>query len=331
MARNTMASQRTGWGWGSWLAAAMVILAAGVRFGGSVSNAGFPTLPVSQTPAAAPPQSPAVLLPFRLEKGDHICIIGNTLADRMQHDGWLETFLHARFPQHNLTIRNLGYSGDEITVRLRSQDFGTPDQWLAGNAPIPNPGAIADKSVVQQNRFENTNTKADVIFAFFGYNESWAGKPGLAKFKQDLEAWIKHTLSQKYNGKSAPRLVLFSPIPFEDHKSPNLPTGAAVTERNQNLEMYSKAMGEVAAANGVKFVDLFTRFKPVMAAATKPLTINGVHLTEEGNRKARIDSRKRTVSFLKKLPSPWGVPPDGKTDPRPLVRLAKNRQSDPHS
>jgi len=84
--------------------------------------------------AVAQPVPPAT---FTLNKGDHICIIGNTLADRMQHDGWLEAYLHARFPQHNLTIRNLGFSGDEIALRLRSADFGTPDQWLSGNARSP--------------------------------------------------------------------------------------------------------------------------------------------------------------------------------------------------
>ena len=36
--------------------------------------------------------------PLELHKGDHISIIGNTLADRMQHDGWLETMLQSRFP-----------------------------------------------------------------------------------------------------------------------------------------------------------------------------------------------------------------------------------------
>src|SRR5262249_55975284 len=41
-------------------------------------------------------------------KGTHICIVGNTLADRMQHDGWLETYLQNRFPNENLVIRNLG-------------------------------------------------------------------------------------------------------------------------------------------------------------------------------------------------------------------------------
>ena len=46
---------------------------------------------------------------LELKKGDHICIIGNSLAERMQHDGWLETLIHARFPKHELVFRNLGF------------------------------------------------------------------------------------------------------------------------------------------------------------------------------------------------------------------------------
>src|SRR4051794_31703419 len=88
-------------------------------------------------------------VPFALQKGDHICLIGNTLADRMQHDGWLETILYSRFPQHDLVVRDLGFSGDELTLRLRSAGFGSPDEHLA-------------------------KQKTDVIFAFFGYNESFA-------------------------------------------------------------------------------------------------------------------------------------------------------------
>ncbi len=247
---------------------------------------GYPGIGDRNTPEANAQPAAAAPGAFQLNKGDLICLVGNTLAERMQYDGWLETILHARHPEHNLTIRNLGFSGDEVDtkLRLRSADFGTPDQWLAGKAPIPKPEQVSDKSVVTPNRFENTNTKADVIFAFFGYSESWAGEAGLPKFKGDLEAWIKHTLSQQYNGKSAPRVVLFSPIAFEDHKSPNLPTGSAVEERNKNLELYTKAMAEVAKATGVGFVDLFAPTKAAYATAKEALTINGVHLNEAGNR-----------------------------------------------
>jgi hypothetical protein len=141
--------------------------------------------------------------PFELHQGDHICIIGNALAERMQHSSWLETLIYARYPQHNLVFRNLGYGGDEVNgyrdlhSRMRSMDFGSQDQWLAGEAPIPQPKKLNPGAPVRQNRFEFTNTHADVIFVFYGYNESFAGPAGLEKFKHDLARFIKHTRAQR--------------------------------------------------------------------------------------------------------------------------------------
>jgi putative heme-binding domain-containing protein len=197
--------------------------------------------------------SPAA--PLELKKGDHICLVGNTLAERMQHDGWLETLLHARFPQHELVVRNLGFSGDELTLRLRSSNFGTPDEHLAFN-------------------------KADVVLAFFGYNESYGGEAGLEKFTQDLDAFIKHTLAQKYNGASSPRLVIFSPIAHENLRDRNLPDGS---ENNRRLQLYTTAMYEVAKRNNVPFIDLFTATRENYAQVNGRLTINGVHLNELGD------------------------------------------------
>ncbi|HUE70315.1 MAG TPA: PVC-type heme-binding CxxCH protein, partial [Pirellulaceae bacterium] len=210
----------------------------------------FP-LVVAIATAAAVAQDAAPRL--ELKKGDHIAIIGNTLAERMQHDGWLETTLHCRFPEHDLVVRNLGFSGDELTIRLRSAGFGSPDEWL-------------------------TRTKADVVIACFGYNESFAGKEGLDKFKQDLAEFIKHTLSQNYSGKGAPRLVLVSPVPHEKLADPNLPDPTA---NNERLEMYTVAMAEVAKANGVPLVDLFHGLQGF--GNSGPLTINGIHLNSDGN------------------------------------------------
>src|SRR5687767_1440943 len=198
--------------------------------------------------------------PLELMKGDHICLVGNTLADRMQHHGWLETLLHSRFPQHELVLRNLGFSGDEITTRLRSDNFGSPDQSL-------------------------TKCEADVILAFFGYNESFAGEAGIAKLKQDLDAWIKHTLRQKYNRENAPRLVLFSPSAHEKLDDPNLGDPQA---NNKRLKLYTAAMGEVAAANSVPLVDLFAATTELYAGDQKPLTFNGVHLTAYGDQQLGV-------------------------------------------
>jgi glucose/arabinose dehydrogenase len=232
-------------------------------------------------------RSMAHAAPLELKKGDHICIIGNTLAERMQHYGWLETLIHVRFPGNELVFRNLGYSGDEIELgkRLRSMDFGSPDQWLAGDAPVPQPNKLSPRDQVAKNRFELTNTKADVIFAFFGYNESFGGDSRLSKFRQDLEGFVRHTLAQKYNGKSAPRLVLFSPIAQEPLPDANLPGLDVVAAANTRIGKYAAAMKEVAAANQVLFVDLFgpTLERYLKPERGKPLTINGIHLNADGD------------------------------------------------
>jgi glucose/arabinose dehydrogenase len=252
--------------------------------------------------------APLHAAPLELNPGDHICIIGNTLADRMQHDGWLETLLYSRFPKHDLVIRNLGFSGDELPLnrRLRSMDFGTPDQWLSGSAPVPQPRKLNPDAPVRQNRFELTNTKADVILAFFGYNESYADVAGLPGFRKDLNDFLQHTLQQKYNGKSPPRVVLFSSIAFENHKDRNLPDG---TDVNKRLALYTQAMAEVAKANDVAFVDLFAPSQDLYKRAPEFLTINGIHLTEAGNREVAFaidralfgNEPKRDVKQLEKL------------------------------
>jgi putative heme-binding domain-containing protein len=238
------------------------------------------------TAADAPPASDSEGKPaekLEIRHGDHICLIGNTLADRMQHDGWLETYFHSRFPKHDLMFRNLGFSGDELTVRLRSEGFGSPDDWL-------------------------TFHKTDIVLAFFGYNESFAGKAGLDKFKKDLDGFIQHTLAQKYNGKSAPRLVLFSPIAHENLHDRNLPDGS---ENNQRLELYTAAMAEIAQAHHVPLVDLFHPTQAAYGKAARPLTINGVHLNETGNHVlAQIIDQGL-----------FGSDPEPKRDPQALEKL----------
>ena len=250
---------------------------------------------------------PDAATPFVLHAGEHICIIGNQLAERMQYEGWLDTLLHARFPRHDLVIRNLGFSGDEVATRLRSKNFGTPDEWLSGVGE--------EIGGYKENRLKSTNTKADVIFAFFGYNESYGGDAGLPAFRKQLDEWITHTLAQKYNGKTAPRIVLFSPIAHEDLRNPDLPDGK---ENNARLEMYTLAMSQVAAARGVRFVDLFAPTRSLYATAKTPLTINGVHLNEEGNRRvAEIIDREL-----------FGAPPRTYARDLPVGAAARRRRQE---
>ncbi len=192
---------------------------------------------------------------FELNLEDRIAFIGNSLPDRMQHDGWLETYIQATHPNHEIAIRNLGFTGDMIHHRPRAhEDFGDADYHL-------------------------TNVRANVIFAFFGYNESYDDDPD--GFKNQLREWIDHTKEQQYDGESAPRIVLFSPIAHENLNDPNLPDG---TENNRRLEAYTLAMEEIAAEYDITFVDLFHASQRLYEQADEPLTINGVHLSEEGNK-----------------------------------------------
>ncbi len=223
-----------------------------------------------------------------LQEGDHICIVGGGVADAMQHSGWLETLLHARFPGHRLVIRNLGYDGDEIdpVKRLRSADFGTPDQWLAGVAPIPRPDELKTRDHVRENRFELVGTKADVIFAFFGANEAHAGPAGLDAFKQQVAAFIDHTRGQKYDGVEPPRVVLFTPIAHENipAKDPSRPHWNDGAVHNGSLKTYAAAMEEICRAKGVTCVDLFGPTAVAYGRTKELLTEDGIHPTERGDR-----------------------------------------------
>jgi mono/diheme cytochrome c family protein/glucose/arabinose dehydrogenase/lysophospholipase L1-like esterase len=206
--------------------------------------------------AAAVPLPGADQEPLKLQPGDHVAVIGSALADRMQHDGWLETLVLRANPTLDLTFRNLAFSCDEVVTRVRTDTGATRSEWLA-------------------------KTKTDVVLAFYGFNESFAGPEGLDKFKQELDGFIKDTLKANYNGKGAPRLVLFSPTAQEKMPDPNL---TDPTVNNKNLAAYTAAMAEVAKADGVQFVDLFAASQKLYAEAKQPLTFNGIHLTEAGDK-----------------------------------------------
>jgi len=117
---------------------------------------------------------------LKVEKDSHIVLLGNNLASRMQNFGYFETEMQLRYPDSLLFIRNMGDGGntpgfrphssrntpwafpgaekfqDEYAHHSRSVGhFPTPDEWL-------------------------TSLKADIIIAFFGYNESFEGPSRVA-------------------------------------------------------------------------------------------------------------------------------------------------------
>ena len=173
---------------------------------------------------------------LELNKGDHVVLIGNALAERMQHHGWLESYAQAAMPGKELVFRNHGFGGDKVNNRPRNSGFPSADAYLE-------------------------ISQADVILAFWGYNESFDDSPDA--YRADLAKWIDETKGKKYNGGSAPRIVLFSPIAHENLGQANLPDGSA---NNERLAKYTEATRQVANEKGVEFVDLFGQSQKIYAS-----------------------------------------------------------------
>lgn len=203
--------------------------------------------------SAAHAQSP----PLELRKGDRIVLLGNTMAERLQQYNNFETLLMARFPDLDLVVRNLGWSGDTITLQPRPLNFGDAAKHLRDQKP-------------------------DVILAFFGLNESFEGEAGLPAFEKNLDAYLAAQLQAKYSERGALRLALISPLAHE--RLPRLAPYVDADARDRELARYTETMRQVAARRHVTFVDLFTPTKALMARAAEPLTINGIHVNESGDR-----------------------------------------------
>ena len=194
--------------------------------------------------------------PLVFQPHDRVVLIGNTLAERQMLFNHFEASLLARFPALELTVRNLGWSGDTPSLQPRPLNFGDAAPHL-------------------------TAQRADVIVAFFGLNESFAGEAGVAAFERDLEAWVTLHRAARYNGRTAPRIVLVSPIA---HERLARMVHVDVDARNRELARYTEAMRSVASRLECPFVDVFTPMRTAMAATPEPLTINGIHLNEIGDR-----------------------------------------------
>ncbi len=191
-------------------------------------------------------------MPLQLKPSDHVVFIGNTLFDRGAQFPHFEAMLQQAHPAQKLVVRTLAWSADEVDLMPRPDNFGTLNQHLK----------------VQQ---------ADVIFAAFGFNESFAGAEKIAAFKQRLTALVQELQTHAYNGKSGPRIVLVSPIANE-----NVSGVAAADRNNVLLADYTRAIQEVAKAQKVGFANVFDATKAAMQDAKTDLTFNGVHLEDKG-------------------------------------------------
>ncbi|MHC5114683.1 MAG: PVC-type heme-binding CxxCH protein, partial [Planctomycetota bacterium] len=189
---------------------------------------------------------------FALEPGDRIVVVGNTFAERVALSGYFDALAHAAHPDHELTIRHVPWSADEVGIRPREKKVPTMKDHLAELAP-------------------------DVVILCFGMSESFGGADGLAEFRTNLDELLPAVGAAT----SSPRLVLVGPIAHEDLGRPML-TGAAIERRNSDLARYAEVMRKAASAAGLTFVDLLGPSVDLYEREREPLTVNGIHPNELG-------------------------------------------------
>ena len=199
-------------------------------------------------------QSATAQVPFEFQQNDVVAIFGNGLADRMQHDPWVETALQANLKGKNVRFRNMSFSGDMVNQRPRNKGFTNDTEYLQHVAPT-------------------------VVFVMYGYNESHAGPAGAQAYADELVKLVeKYRALRREKGVDA-RFVLFSPIAYENTGSPHLPDGSQL---NANLKAYTAATRQAAAKAKAAFVDLFSPTLQIFDATKEQLTLNGIHLNATG-------------------------------------------------
>ncbi len=191
---------------------------------------------------------------FEWKDGDRVVLIGDTLIERDQKYGYLETLITAQNPDKSITFRNLGWSGDTALGLSRAR-FGPPREGF------------------DHLRDHVLALKPTVLIVGYGMAESFGGDAGLTRFVSDLNTILDSFASTKA------RIILLSPIAHEDLGRP-LPDPA---RHNESLAKYRDAIRKLAEDRNAWFIDLFGPTISAHDYGIDPLTENGIHPSAYGH------------------------------------------------
>ncbi|GAA4456845.1 hypothetical protein GCM10023189_26710 [Nibrella saemangeumensis] len=194
--------------------------------------------------------SSPVNAPFSLNNGDRVLFLGNSLFENDLLYGYLELALTTRWPDRQLTFRNIGWSGDDV--------FG------AARGTITNPPTPYDVLIEQL-----TKAKPTLVFLAYGGIESEQGEAGLPRFNEGLNKLLDK-IDQL--GASA---ILLSTTPVFSGGTPE-----KTAQRNAQLELYAAAIGRTARDRGIRYLDIYTPIQQLSRQVS--LSDNGIHLNETG-------------------------------------------------
>ncbi|MCF2494465.1 GDSL-type esterase/lipase family protein [Dyadobacter chenhuakuii] len=205
----------------------------------------FSTLPIPSLYAQTKPATA-----FTLKDGDRVVFLGSSIFENDFQYGYLELALTTRFADKGVTFRNLGWTGDNV--------------WGEGRSTYTNPPTPYEHLME-----DITKAQPTVVFLGYGGVEAQDGQAGLPHFKEGL-----NKLLDKIEALGA-EAILLSTIPVVSSD-----TAQRIGQRNADLELYSKAISEVAAQRKKQFIDIYN---PILNVSKKDSIIeNTVHLNELG-------------------------------------------------
>ncbi|HEX8310385.1 MAG TPA: PVC-type heme-binding CxxCH protein [Chthoniobacteraceae bacterium] len=219
-----------------------------------------------------------------MKEGDRVLFLGDTLLERENNYGTLETRLHEQFPDRRFTVRNLSWAGDTPRGWSRASFDGPDKGWerLKEQIAHVNPTVVFLGYGMAASLQELTDRSGDHLLnpdpARYGTEPMSA-----VRFQKELAELV--SVIRGSAGADGVRLVFLSPIRHEDLRGAN-PGRIDPTEHNRLLDQYANAVKEVAGESGSHFIDLFSNPKNdggwalgVGASATE----NGIHLTATGH------------------------------------------------
>ncbi len=253
--------------------------------------------------------------PFEIMEGDRVLLLGDTLLERENTYGYLETRMHEQFPDRHFTVRNLSWAGDTPRGVSRASFDGPDKGWerLKESIAMVRPTVVFLGYGMAASLQEMTDRAQDITL---NRDETrYGAEPySAARFKKEMgelmeviasragapPAEVRPGASPVRAGERAPaaageapaglptggapallpiRFVLVSPIRHEDLRvgKPGLPDPAP---HNAMLEQYSKAIEELAKEKGARFVSGVTTQIILIKTPNNQLlaqTENGIH------------------------------------------------------
>ena len=166
--------------------------------------------------------------PLALRAGDHLAIVGNALADRMQHSGYFETLLHAQSREHRRCC---------ATWRSRGMRWSCDIGRRISVRPTTGWG--------RSRRMSCSRSLVSTIPS---------GRGGARSFRAELRQFLEATRASDYSGRGAPRIALVSPIGGSDIRIRTMRIREAI---NVQLNAIPPSWRRRRREQGVLFVDLF--------------------------------------------------------------------------